>query len=352
MKKRNESMSRFTKLLTLIGLMVLATTLAACGGGAAEPAADMRAGEVAVDAAAEDTAAEPPAEEEERTIAISGAFALFPMMTVWAEQYTALHPNITFDVQGGGAGKGMTDVLAGAVDIAMVSRELKPEETEQGAYGVPVTIDAVVATVNANNPHLDAILAHGLTPEAAAAIWMSQTTTTWGQLLGTDATDAITVYTRSDAAGAAEVWAKYMGGSVQEDLKGTAVNGDPGLAEAVRQDDLGIGFNNIGFAYNLETGGQLDGLRVIPLDLNGDGTIGADENFYDTKDAITGAIAARVYPFPPARELYLVTKGEPDPVVVDLYNWILTDGQAFVADAGFVSLSADRLTEALGLIGE
>ena len=328
----------------MIALMLLAAMLVACGGGgAAEPQAD-----AAVDEAANDTTAE----ETERTIAISGAFALFPMMTVWAEQYTALHPNIRFDVQGGGAGKGMTDVLAGAVDIAMVSREIKPEEADQGAYGVPVTIDAVVGTVNADNPYIDTILAHGLTPEAAAAIWMSQATTTWGQLLGTDATDAITVYTRSDAAGAAEVWAKYMGGSVQEDLMGTAVNGDPGLAEAVRQDALGIGFNNIGFAYNLETGSQLDGLRVVPLDLNGDGTISEDEDFYATKDAITAAIAERRYPFPPARELYLVTKGEPDPAVVDLYRWILTEGQAFVNDAGFVTLSPDRLTEALGLIGE
>src|SRR5690606_10119401 len=138
-------------------------------------------------------------------------------------------------------------------------------------------------------------------------------------LLGTDATDPITVYTRSDAAGAAEVWAKYMGGSVQEDLKGTAVNGDPGLAEAVRQDALGIGYNNIGFAYNLETGAQLDGLVVIPLDLNGDGTIGDDESFYDTKDAIAAAIATRTYPYPPARELYLVTKGEPDADIVAFY---------------------------------
>ena len=287
-----------------------------------------------------------------RTIAVSGAFALFPMMTVWAEQYSAQHPNIHFDVQGGGAGKGMTDVLAGAVDIAMVSRELKTEETDQGAYGVPVTIDAVVATVNADNPHIDAILAQGLTPEAAAAIWMSQETKTWGQLLGTDASEAITVYTRSDSAGAAEVWAKFMGGSVQEDLKGTAVNGDPGVAEAVRQDTLGIGFNNIGFAYDLSTGGQLEGLRVVPLDLNGDGQIGADESFYDTKDGIAGAIAAKVYPFPPARELYLVTKGEPDPAIVEFYRWILTDGQALVPDAGYVNLSADRITEALGLLGD
>lgn len=342
-------MSRSIRLLAVIAsLSVLLMALVACGGTPATEV-EQAAETVATEAVVADV---PAAEGEQRTIAVSGAFALFPMMTVWAEEYSALHPNVRFDVQGGGAGKGVTDMLSGAVDIAMVSRELKQEEVDQGAYGVPVTIDAVVATVNANNPHIDEILATGLTPEKAAAIWMSQETKTWGELLGTDAAEAITVYTRSDSAGAAEVWAKFMGGSAQEDLKGTAVNGDPGLAEAVRQDDLGIGFNNIGFAYNLETGEQLEGLRVVPIDLNGDGQISADESFYDTKDAIAAAIATRTYPFPPARELFLATKGEPDADIVALYEWILTEGQALVPDAGYVTLPAERITEALGLIGQ
>lgn len=328
--------------------------LAACGGAPAtevEQAAETVATEAgaAVEAAATDV---PAAEGEQRTIAVSGAFALFPMMTVWAEEYSALHPNIRFDVQGGGAGKGVTDMLSGAVDIAMVSRDLKPEETDQGAYGVPVTIDAVVATVNANNPYIDEILATGLTPEKAAAIWIDQTSKTWGDLLGTDATEAITVYTRSDASGAGEVWSKFQGGSAQEDLQGTGVNGDPGVAEAVRQDSFGIGYNNIGFAYDLSTGEQLEGLRVVPIDLNGDGSISPDEDFYGTKDAIAAAIAARTYPFPPARELFLATKGEPDADIVTLYEWILTEGQALVPDAGYVTLPAERITEALGLIGK
>ncbi len=350
-------MLRNLNKIALIALMIMAVALVACGGGAADTPAQTSGDSAAAapaqtsgEATSPDTAAS--AEAEQRTINVSGAFALFPMMTVWAEQYTALHPNIRFDVQGGGAGKGMTDVLAGAVDIAMVSREIKPEEAEQGAFGVPVTIDAVVPTVNANNPHIDQILAVGLTPEVAAAIWIDGTTTTWGQFLGSDAAEPITVYTRSDASGAGEVWSKFQGGEVQEDLKGTAVNGDPGLAEAVRQDTLGIGYNNIGFAYNLETGLEIDGLRVIPLDLNGDGQISADESFYDTKDAIAGAIGSRTYPFPPARELYLVTKGEPDPVIADFYRWILTEGQAMVADAGYVNLSEDAITAALGLLGD
>ena len=88
------------------------------------------------------------------TIAVSGAFALYPMMTVWADEFTKLHPDVQFDVQGGGAGKGMTDTLAGAVDIGMISRKIKPEEEAQGAFWVAVAKDAVFPVISAQNPVL------------------------------------------------------------------------------------------------------------------------------------------------------------------------------------------------------
>jgi phosphate transport system substrate-binding protein len=221
---------------------------------------------------------------------------------------------------------------------------------DQGSFLVPVTIDSVLATANAQNPYVDQLLAKGLTPESGAQVWTSGNPVTWGELLGTDATDRVNPYTRSDASGAAEMWAKYLGAAAQEELKGTAVNGDPGVAEAVRQDKLSLGYNNVGFAYDPATGNPIEGLAIIPLDLNADGTISTDENFYATRDEFTAAVAAGKYPFPPARVLYLVTKGEPNPTITDFYRWVLTDGQQFVQPAGYVALTQDKIDEALGTL--
>lgn len=333
------------RLVKITLLLLLLTLLASCG----------RAGTTANPSNSSGNTASQPASDDPAgsvSLSISGAFALFPMMTVWTEEYSKLHPTVRFDVQAGGAGKGMTDMLTGAADIAMLSRDARQEELDQGAFLVPVTIDAVVGTVNAGNRYLADLQAQGLTPEKANGIWISGEITTWGQLLGTEAAEAINVYTRSDSAGAAEMWALFARGEAQEDLIGTAVNADPGLAEAVRQDTLGVGFNNIGFAYDQATGEPIAGLQIIPLDLSGNGQIDADEDFYARRDGLTAAIAAGVYPFPPARVLYLVTKGEPSPAIADFYRWILTEGQAFVQQAGYVSLTEDRIQEALALLGE
>ncbi len=56
------------------------------------------------------------------------------------------------------------------------------------------------------------------------------------------------------------------------------------------------------------------------------------------------AIATNKYPSPPARELYFVSKGKPkNKAVVEFVNWVLTDGQKFVNEAGYITLSKEKL---------
>ena len=44
-------------------------------------------------------------------ISISGAFALYPMVIRWADEYKKINPGIRFDISAGGAGKGISDAL-------------------------------------------------------------------------------------------------------------------------------------------------------------------------------------------------------------------------------------------------
>ena len=222
-------------------------------------------------------AAQPQGSEPTGTITASGAFALYPMMVKWGEEYQKLHPGVQFDISAGGAGKGMTDALGGQVDIGMVSREIKPEEEQQGAYWVSVVKDAVFPAINEKNPVLNELLSQGISREKFADIFITGKIKTWGELVGRpEITDEIHVYTRSDAAGAPETWAKYLG-KKQEDLLGIGVFGDPGIAEAVAKDPLGLGYNNLGYAYDAASGKPVTGLVVLPVDANDSGKAEADE---------------------------------------------------------------------------
>ena len=83
---------------------------------------------------------------------MSGAWALYPMVVKWAEEFQKIHPKVRIDIAAGGAGKGIADALAGVVDIGMVSRDIHPAEIQKGAWWVSVVKDAVVPTISENNP--------------------------------------------------------------------------------------------------------------------------------------------------------------------------------------------------------
>jgi phosphate transport system substrate-binding protein len=280
----------------------------------------------------------------EGTISMSGAFALYPLANKWAEEFNKKYPDVRFNISAGGAGKGMADALAGAVDLGMLSREIKPEETAKGAWPVAVTKDAVIPTVSASNPLLSAILEKGLTQEEFRKIFITGEIKTWGQVVETSSTEKINVYTRSDAAGAAATWAQYLGGKEQDEIKGLGVFGDPGLAEAVKKDATGIGFNNVIYVYDINSKQKYPGIEVIPIDKNGDNKITDDEKVYGDMSQLIAAIGDGRFPSPPARELYFVSKGKPTNEAVKIFlAWVLTDGQKFVAETGYIQLPAERL---------
>ncbi|MFH1612223.1 MAG: PstS family phosphate ABC transporter substrate-binding protein [bacterium] len=287
---------------------------------------------------------------EKNTVVISGAWALYPMVIRWAEEFKKNHPKIKFDISSGGAGKGMSDALANVVDIGMVSRKVLLEEIDKRAYAIAVTKDAVVPTINADNPYLNAILEGGIKKQTFIDIWITGKITSWQKLLpeiNIARNNDIHIYTRSDDCGAAETWAEYLSFS-QKDLRGTGVYGDPGVAEIIKKDPLGIGFNNINYAYDSKTKMQVKGLRVIPIDLNDNGKIDPEENFYNHQNNLIKAITNGIYPSPPARDLYFVTYGKPKrTAVVEFIKWVLTDGQQYIAESGYINLSKNKIMKEL-----
>ncbi|MBN2354378.1 MAG: substrate-binding domain-containing protein [Spirochaetales bacterium] len=285
------------------------------------------------------------------TVTLSGAFALYPLAISWKEEYSKVKPDVKIEVAAGGAGKGMTDVLGGLVDVAMVSREVNRSESDKGAFPLTVAKDAVVPTINASNPLAGRLRERGLTRKECAAVWITGTARRWRDLRGLPGDRLIRVYTRSDACGAGEVWSKYLGGLSQDDLGGVQVFGDPGLADAVVKDVDGLGYNNIGFAYDPSTLKPVTGLEILKIDFNGNGRIDPEEDVYATRDDLTRAIRDGRFPSPPARELYFVTRGKPGkPAVVAFLTWVLTEGQRFVEAGGYVTVPEEDINRCLGAL--
>ena len=281
-------------------------------------------------------------------ISVSGAFALYPLVVLWSEEFKAVHPNVRFNISAGGAGKGVADALSGMVDIGLVSRDIHQQEYDRGAYVINVAKDAVVGTISSQNPNLDDILKRGIKQEEFKRVFLAGNLSKWSQIDPSFSTDDLHVYVRSDAAGAAETWAAFLGES-QEDLKGVGIFGDPGVVQAIQKNPLAIAFNNINYVYDLKTRKQTPGIRVIPVDLNNDGVITPDEDFYTDIDSLTNAVATGKYPSPPARNLSFLFKGKPqDVALVEFIKFVLTkESQSILLENGYIPLHEEWLTEEL-----
>jgi ABC-type phosphate transport system, periplasmic component len=277
------------------------------------------------------------------------------MVEVWADIYED-QTDTAFDISGGGTGVGVSDLFNEQVNIAMMGREPFEEETERGLVAVPMLIDTVVGTVNQNNPVIDQIQSQGLTRAEMEAIFTKEVTN-WGELFeDVDVDEEIVVYGRSDASAAYKKWGEFLGGDgeayTQDELEGLSdgnFNGDQPVAQALGDTENAIGMNNINYVYALESG-ELDGeIRPIPLDGDGEG-LSEEEYFYDTRGEFLAAVERGDYPAPPAREMWLAANGEYGAEAAAFVEWVLTDGQQYVSENGYVPLEQNRLEDGLATL--
>ncbi len=142
----------------------------------------------------------------------------------------------------------------------------------------------------------------------------------WDDLIGRKVGKPIHVYTRSDSCGAAESWAKYLG-KKQEDLKGIGIYGDPGILTSVSKDPLGIGYSNFSYVFE-RNGSVLKGIKLVPIDSNGNG-FAEKEEVYKSREEASKAIIQNKYPV--RRKNYFFVRGKPEGIVKEFIIFVLSD---------------------------
>jgi phosphate transport system substrate-binding protein len=270
---------------------------------------------------------------------ISGAYALYPLVKIWSDDFMKSHPGVRIDVAQGGTGKGLEDLLAKKSQLAMISRSLTDSELAEGIWTVPVAKDGVAAIVNQKNPYIKRILDQGLSPEEFLKIFTRDNSLTWGELLDTTRGEKISVFTRKDESGAAEVFAGFLN-KESTDLKGTGVEGDVEMIKSIQDNPLGIGFCNFSYAFNPSTGERVKDIQVVPADLDYDNKVDRKEMPFTNLEKAHRGLWLGLYPKNLCRELSIGSHGKPsDPAIVEFLRYVLSEGQDDVKEAGLCELN-------------
>ena len=96
-------------------------------------------------------------------------------MQVLKEQYEALNPDVTIELQQSDSTTGVNDAINGISDIGMASRALKDTETSEGVTGTVIANDGIAVIVNNENSIT------GLTSEQVKGIYMGEITN-WSEV--------------------------------------------------------------------------------------------------------------------------------------------------------------------------
>ena len=199
------------KFLALVMAAVMMTALlAGCAGGGnnAGDAANNTTGNTTNNTTQNDTGSADDTTGGETaaisgTVNTDGSTSMADVMAAFQESFGDIQPDVTVNYSGTGSGSGITNVLAGTVDIGLSSRALTDEEKAEGAVENIVALDGVAIVVHPENT-----AATSLTIEQIAQIYTGEITN-WSELGGADA--PIAVIGRDAASGTRGAFEEIVG---------------------------------------------------------------------------------------------------------------------------------------------
>ena len=267
-----------------------------------------------------------------------GSDTLNNLMTLWAEGFKALYPNVNIQIEGKGSATAPPALIEGTSQLGPMSRAMKQEELDafEKKYGykpteIKVAVDALAVFVPKDNP------IKGLTLTQVDSIFSStrkrggQDVTTWDQLgLKEWAGRAISLYGRNSASGTYGFFKEH---ALEKGDYKTTVKEQPGssaVVQGITSDQYGIGYSGIGYGTS--------GVRAVPL--------GKEDGNY--AEATYANCLSGDYPM--ARFLYVYINKKPGSpagtLVAEFIKFVASkQGQQIVVKDGYFPVPAQVATE-------
>ena len=263
-----------------------------------------------------------------------GSDTLNNLMTLWAEGFKKVYPNVNVQIEGKGSSTAPPALIEATAQLGPMSRAMKSSEMDKfekkfGYKATPLrtSLDSLAVFVNKDNPlqglsldQVDAMFSKTLRCGAADEV------SVWGDLglSGNWATAPVSLYGRNSASGTYGFFKKQA--LCKGDYKDT-VKEQPGSASVVQgvsEDRNAAGYSGIGYTTS--------GVRAVPLAESGTSYVEPNQE----------TVGSGQYPL--SRFLYIYINkapGQPvDPLVQEFAKYIFSkEGQEVVVKDGYYPVS-------------
>lgn len=256
------------------------------------------------------------------TIQNKGSDTLVNLALAWAEAYTKLRPEVRLSVTGGGSGTGIAAMINGTVDIANASREMSAEElaaARKNGYDPTefvVARDAIAVVVHPSNP------VSRLTLQQISDIYTGKLTN-WKEVGGEDR--PIVLLSRESNSG---TYVYFLENVIRLRDSRSKLLFSPetllmpsseGISTEIRHNPNVIGYDGLGYVTPDQK------MIAVAPDPASPFVLPSIENVNNGT-------------YPISRPLYMYTARAPEGAIRAYLDWILSDGQAFIPQLGFVPL--------------
>ncbi len=194
-----------------------------------------------------------------------GSDTLNNLMTLWAEGFQEIYPNVNIQIEGKGSSTAPPAMIEGTAQLGPMSREMSSKEIDafEKKYGykptgIKVAIDALAVFVHKDNPvkglsmaQVDAIFSKTRKAGFASDI------TDWGIVAPEWQGKALSLYGRNSASGTYGFFKEVA--LKKGDYKPTVKEqpGSSAVVQGVASDLAGVGYSGIGYVTS--------GVRPLPL---------------------------------------------------------------------------------------
>lgn len=270
-----------------------------------------------------------------------GSDTLNNLMTLWAEGFRAIYPNVNIQIEGKGSSTAPPALIEGTAQLGPMSRPMKSKELDEfeKKYGykpteIKVAIDALAVFVHKDNPIKGLTLAQVDSMFSNTYKRGGKPVHTWGDvgLTGDWAHRPISLFGRNSASGTYGMFKEYVlnGGDYSNQVKEQP--GSSSVVQGVASDLSGIGYSGIGY--------QTSGVKAIPL-----GEAAASLYTPSLENSLSGD-------YPLARFLYIYVNKKPhdplDKLTLEFLRFVLSkSGQQIVVKDGYYPLPASVASETM-----
>lgn len=269
-----------------------------------------------------------------------GSDTLNNLMTLWAEGFRAVYPNVNIQIEGKGSSTAPVALIEGTAQLGPMSRAMKASEIDafERKYGykpteVRVAIDALAVYTHKDNP-IESISLTEIDGAFSSTYRLGgRAVETWGQLgaEGGFANRPISLYGRNSASGTYGFFKDVGLGGGDFSTRVKEQPGSSAVVQGVATDLYGMGYSGIGY--------RTSGVNAIAVSLDADG-----EAFEPTpENCLSGD-------YPLARFLFVYVNRDPsrpmDKLTEEFLLYVLArQGQEIVAKDGYFPMPAALVDE-------